>query len=641
MSHCPLPAKIHLRSRFRNDVENLILILYQNVNSMNYSNDCKNKWRFGSKWLAVAFALLSVIAYSCDDESDSAEDVLAPSGLRYASVTEVYEGKAMETAQPVVFSDSQPIFEIVEGTAEEGGVYVEGVFTIKDSTGVISLANDNELVAGLYKLNVKVSNKVGEQVFPEAVELRILPSAIEGLQYAPYMQTLVRGAEGQKTSKPLFKGSQPATFSLVGESDFAINAETGEISLALDSDIEAGNYKLSVNVSNAAGVAEFKEVVMVKVETKAYNLVYSPQEYLDVQQLQAKQSAQPTVAGTGPFTFALKDDFGSFTIDENTGVISLPENHSLEINTYNLTVVATNAHGSVEFANAASFQIVEIKAVLPSDLQYSKSAYVVNESFAFESVQPTVVGTTPITYALVDDKGAFAIDQNTGVISLAAGNSLAIGDYTLSVKATNIKGEVTFADAITVSIQVPTFEVVFEDGWDDVSPKAGEKGLGNMTTVSIVGDPVQADNNKWTYGWGNWTVLDLDQVIGSRGAIIIPKKSENDDWLLAENVDLSNCLNSELTFAGYYKYGLDGQTLKLKVSEDFTGDVTTATWVEISFEALANGNCQERIVDLSQFDGKVVTIALHHETLASSGINIDSATRNHCIYNFEVKALRK
>ncbi len=639
-----MPARIHLRSRFRNDVENLILILYQNVNSMNYSNDCKNKWRFGSKWLAVAFALLSVIAYSCDDESDSAEDVLAPSGLRYASVTEVYEGKAMETAQPVVFSDSQPIFEIVEGAAEDGGVYVEGVFTIKDSTGVISLTNDNKLVAGLYKLNVKVSNKVGEKVFPEAVELRILPSTIEGLQYAPYVQTIVRGAEGQKTSKPLFKGSQPATFSLEGESDFTISAETGEISLALDSDIEAGNYKLSVNVSNAAGVAEFKEVIMVKVESKAYNLVYSPQEYLDVQQLQAKQSAQPTVAGTGPFTFALKDDFGSFTIDENTGVISLPENHPLDINTYNLTVVATNAHGSTEFANAASFQIVEIKAVLPSDLQYSKSVYVVNESFAFQSVQPTVVGTTPITYALVDNKGAFAIDQNTGVISLAEGNSLAIGEYTLSVKATNIKGEVTFTDVITVTIQVPTPEVVFEDGWDEVSPKAGEKGLGNMKEVSLLSDPVQATNFKWDYGWGNWSVMDVDNL-SARGAIMISKKAENDDWLYAENVDLTNFVNSQLDFAAYSRYGTNSNnTLELMISTNFAGDVETANWDNLDFTSVHNFTfAQARMVDLSAYDGQVVTIAFRHKSFLIEADNGDpkNLSRTTYVQDFKVSGLRK
>jgi len=607
---------------------------------MNHSNDCKSKWRFKTQWMALAFAGLSIFTFSCDEESENKE-AMAPTDLRYASVSEVYEGKAMETAQPVVFSSGKTNFEIVAGTAEEGGVYVEGEFQIVDTTGIINLKADNQLVAGTYLLDIKVNNSAGETVFPKAFELLVLPSAIEGLQYAPYTQTIVRGLEGQLTSVPVFKGSKPATFELKEESDFRINAETGEISLSLTSEINAGDYTLSVKVTNAGGETEFDDVVTIQVETTPEDLLYTPQAYLDIQQTQPKASTAPTVGGTAPFTFALKDDMGAFIIDENTGVISLPVDHTLAIDTYSLTVVASNAHGSTEFENAASFQIVKIEAVLPYDFAYTTNAYTVNEAFAFESERPTVSGSTPITFALVDDKGAFAIDENTGVISLLKGNTLAVGIYPLSVKATNEKGEVTFTDVMTVTIQVAVPEVIFTDGWDDVIATLGEKGLGNMTTVSIIGDPVQASNYKWTYGWGNWGVLDLDQVQGPRGAVIIPKKSENDDWLLAENVNLLGCVNAELIFAGYYKYGLDGQTLKLKVSEDFAGDVSTANWVEIPYEALASANCQERIIDLSQFDGKNITIALHHETLASSGINVDNATRNHCIYNFEVKAIRK
>ena len=469
---------------------------------MNHSNDCKSKWRFKTQWMALAFACLSLFTFSCDDESEN-KDVMAPSDLRYASVSEVYEGKTMETARPVVFSTGKSLFEIAAGTAEEGGIYIEGEFQIVDTTGIIKLEADNQLVAGSYSLDIKVSNNAGEVVFPNAFELIVLPSAIEGLQYTPYTQTIVRGLDGQKTSVPVFKGSKPATFELVGESDFLMNAETGEISLSLDSKIKAGEYKLNVNVLNAGGTAKFEEVIKIQIETKPEDLVYAPQEYLNVQQTQAKESVAPTVGGTAPFTFALKDDFGSFTIDVNTGVISLPVDHTLDIDTYNLTVVSTNAHGSTEFSNAASFQIVKIEAVLPYDLVYATSIYTVNEAFAFESVQPTVSGSTPMTFALVDDKGAFVIDVNTGVISLAEGNTLAVGEYSLSVKATNEKGEVIFTDAMTVVIQLAVPEVIFTDGWDDVIAKLDEKGLGNMTAVSIIGDPVQASNFKWTYGWGN------------------------------------------------------------------------------------------------------------------------------------------
>jgi hypothetical protein len=597
--------------------------------------------------MAIMVAFFSIVSFSCDDEKETNDIALAPDGLRYATVTEVYEGKSMESAKPVVFSDSQPIFEIVKGSAEDGGTYIEDTFTIKDSTGIISLAKNNKLLAGLYKLDIKVSNKAGEKTFPGIFELRILPSAIEGLKYAPYTQTIVRGLADSKTSAPEFKGSKPVTFELFtkeGEKDygFVIDANTGEISLPTDSGLKAGKYKLSVKTKNAGGESEFEKVVEIDLETKAYNLKYTPKEYLDVQQKQAKSSAAPTVEGTGPFTYSLKDDKGAFTIEPNSGVISLPLDHSLAIDTYNLTVVVTNAHGSVEFADAVSFEIVAIKAVLPSDLTYSTNAYTVNQGSAFVSVTPTIIGSTPITYALVDDKGTFAIDANTGVISLTDGHTLAEDDYKLSVKATNVKGEVTFDDIVTVTIRIPVPEIVFEDGWDDLTPKVGEKQLGNMIEQSLIGDPVQAaSNKKWTKGWGNWGVKDENGNDG-RGASMIPDKAENDDWLIAKNVDLTDFYDTKLNLAGYAKWGAHSSTLKLMISEDYSDDVATANWAEVSFERFDIAKKSElREIDLSAFDGKRITIALRHESRVTAEFPEAELKTGHFIGEFRVMAIRK
>jgi len=614
---------------------------------MNHSIDCKSKRRFGSLYMAIAFAFLSVFTFSCDDEKES-QEVMTPSDLRYASVSEVYEGKSMETARPVVFSTGKSTFEIVAGIAEDGGAYIEGEFQIVDTTGVIRLKADNKLLTGSYFLDIKVTNSAGETVFPKAFELLVLPSAIEGLQYAPHKQTIVRGLEGQKTSVPVFKGSKPATFQLVDGGDFLINAETGEISLALDTKYLVGEYKLSVEVLNTVGTTKFEEVITIQVESAPSNLLYDPQAYLNVQQTQAKKSVKPTVKGTGPFTFALKDNFGSFTMDANTGVISLPVDHTLAIDTYDLTVVVTNAHGSVEFANAASFQIVEIKGEAPFELQYATTEYSVNEAFAFESVQPTISGSTPITYTLVDDKDAFVIDANTGVITLAEGNSLSVGIYPLTVKATNFKGEATFTDVITVTIKTAITDLVFEDGWDNVEFAAGEKGLGNMTEVSLIGDPVQATSgggkHKWTYGWGIWNIKDGDKD-PQKGAIMVPKKTENDDWLITNvSVDLTNHVQTELNFSGYSTYGAYSSTLKLWVSEDYNGDVKEANWVEVSFERLpivSPTAFHHRKVDMTQFDGKIVTIAFQHESRITPEFPLLELKTAHFIANFEVSAVRK
>jgi hypothetical protein len=589
--------------------------------------------------MALAFVCLSIFTFSCDDEEANKEE-MAPDGLRYASVTEVYEGKVMETARPVVFSTSNPKFEIAAGTAEEGGVYVEGAFQVVDTTGVIKLKADNLLIAGTYFLDIKVSNSVGETVFLKAFELIVLPSAIEGLRYTPLTQVLVRGEEGQKTTIPEFKGTNPVTFTLSEDSDFVIDSATGEISLALDSQIDAGEYRLSVVATNVTGEQTFDEVVRIDVQTLAYNLVYSTKAYLGVQQTQAKQSVEPTINGTDPVSYSLKNNFDAFTIDPATGVVSLPVGHTLAIDTYNLTVVATNEHGSVDFVDALSFEVIAIQAIIATDLTYASAAYTINEAFALTTDVPTVSGSTP-TYSLLDNYGEFAIDAATGVVSLTEGNTLAIGDYPLTVKATNLAGEATFTDIITVTVKAAVVDQLFEDGWDNVSPSTGEKGLGNMLTSSTVGDPVQASNNKWTRGWGNWSVLDQTGST-ERGAVMIPAKKENDDWLMTPSVDLTNHVKAKLNFAGYSKYGVDASTLKLFVSEDYNGDVETATWTELAFDKLPTTSpSKDREVDLSQFDGKTVTISLRHSSLLSGDLTLDKFTRSHFILNFEVNAIRK
>lgn len=606
---------------------------------MNHSNDCKSKWRFGSLWMAIAFAFLSVFSFSCDDEEEN-KDVMAPSGLRYASVSEVYEGKVMETACPVVFSTSKPKFEIAAGTAEEGGVYVEGEFQIVDTTGIIKLKVDNELIAGTYFLDIKVSNRAGEVVFPKAFELIVLPSAIEGLRYTPLQQVVVRGLEGQKTTIPEFKGTNPVTFTLSENSDFTIDSATGEISLPLDSQLDAGEYRLSVVATNVTGEQIFNEVVRIDVQTLPYDLVYSTKTYLGVQQTQAKQSVEPTINGTGPVSYSLKNNFDAFTIDPVSGVVLLPQAHTLAIDTYSLTVVATNEHGSVDFVDALSFEIIAIQAIIATDLTYASANYSINQAFAFTSDVPTVSGSTP-TYSLVDNYGEFTIDAATGVISLTEGNALAIGDYPLTVKATNLAGEATFTDVITITVKAAVVEQLFEDGWDNVSPSSGDTGLGNMLTYSSVGDPVQASNNKWTRGWGNWSVLDQAGTT-VRGAVMIPQKTENDDWLMTPSVDLTNHVKTKVNFAGYSKYGVDASTLKLLVSEDYNGDVATATWVELAFDKLPTTSpSKDREVDLSQFDGKTVTIALRHTSLLSGDLVLTQFTRSHFILDFKVNAIRK
>ena len=161
-----------------------------------------------------------------------------------------------------------------------------------------------------------------------------------------------------------------------------------------------------------------------------------------------------------------------------------------------------------------------------------------------------------------------------------------------------------------------------------------------MVEFSAVGEPIQADNKKWNRGWGNWSVINKSGTT-VRGAVMIPQKTENEDWLIAESVDLSDYARAKLNFEGYYRYGTDVSKLSLLVADNYNGDVASATWVELTFDALLKDKAAEREVDLSQFAGKDITIALKHSSLLSGSLALTQFSRSHCIVDFRVSAIRK
>jgi len=74
------------------------------------------------------------------------------------------------------------------------------------------------------------------------------------------------------------------------------------------------------------------------------------------------------------------------------------------------------------------------------------------------------------------------------------------------------------------------------------------------------------------------------------------------------------------------------------------GDVTTDTWTEVPFESIHNfTSSQERIVDLSAFDGEVITIALRQTTIPTitdtGEEDYTNCTRTTSIWRFAVNAL--
>ena len=161
-------------------------------------------------------------------------------------------------------------------------------------------------------------------------------------------------------------------------------------------------------------------------------------------------AASDADATNNTITYSLQDDDGGrFAIDANTGVVTVAGAIDREADgaSHNITVRATSSDGSftdqVFTINVNDVDEFDVGAVTDSDA----AANAVDEN----AVVGTAVGVTAtasdadattntITYSLQDDDGGrFAIDANTGVVTVAGGDRPGSGrtSRNITVRATS------------------------------------------------------------------------------------------------------------------------------------------------------------------------------------------------------------
>lgn len=225
-------------------------------------------------------ACLSIFGLSsCTEDSfvDTGRSYRAPSNLVYMDLTNARDHSYIKTARPTVDTGNlMPTFEITSVTDADGNElsveemayisvinptevemnfdedrwYVDEATgdTIKSAiaydhkmAGCIEVANGNNLEAGTYYFDVKVSteDQSGNQystIFNDVFKLSVLPRLVSRMMYWPISQNIVPGdANLTATSKALaLDGDQSnISFQLGDNTDkLAIDPQTGAISIA-------------------------------------------------------------------------------------------------------------------------------------------------------------------------------------------------------------------------------------------------------------------------------------------------------------------------------------------------------------------------------------------------------------------------
>jgi Ca2+-binding RTX toxin-like protein len=364
-----------------------------------------------------------------------------------------------------------------------------GRFAIDTNTGVITVANGAALdyeASSSQHIVVRISNQFG-QVFDKAFDI-----AISNVNEAPTGASLsankVEEGAANGTIIGTVAGADPdaggaLSYSLVSNANgrFAINATTGQLSLADRSQLDHVNsptVNIIVRVADQGGLTFDKTFTIQVLEP---NLAPTDIQLsaTTVAENVAPGTAVATLSATDPnagdtFTYTIvggaSDKFaisGNQLVVKSGAVIDFETTPTLSV------TIRVADHDGVGFDKTFTIAVTNVNEA-PANATLGGGT--VAENAANGTVVGTVAGTDPdagsvLTYSLVNNAGGrFAINANTGVITVANGSLL---DYetapsqTIVVRVTDQGGltfDKTFAIAVTNVNEAPTAAALTSGG---------------------------------------------------------------------------------------------------------------------------------------------------------------------------------
>ncbi len=298
---------------------------------------------------------------------------------------------------------------------------------------------------------------------------------------------------------------------------FAIDANTGVVTVAgaIDREADGASRNITVRATSSDGsftdqvftinindVDEFDVGAVTDSDATANAVDENAANGTPVDITAAASDADAT---TNTITYSLQDnDGGRFAIDANTGVVTVAGAIDREADgaSRNITVRATSSDGSftdqVFTININDLDEFDVGAVTDSDAaanavdENAANGTLVDITAAASDADAT---TNTITYSLQDDDGGrFAIDANTGVVTVAGAiDREADGaSRNITVRATSSDG--SFTDQVfTITINdVDEFDVgAVTDS--DATANAVDENAANGTLVNITAAASDAD----------------------------------------------------------------------------------------------------------------------------------------------------
>ena len=253
-------------------------------------------------------------------------------------------------------------------------------------------------------------------------------------------------------------------------SEFQIDSQTGRITFVNAVDFETKNsYSFTLIATDSDGLVDERAVTLgvnnldEVAPTITSSDVASIDENAGAEQVVYKAIASDDADISGGVTFVLSDadDHASFSINSETGAVTLVDDPDFESKSiYNFTVVATDAAGNAS-TQAVTLGVNNQDEVAPEFAESAVSTSIDEESGGDQVVYTTEASdtqdiSTGLTYSIAasdsDDSSLFSMDAETGELTLLVDPDYeTASSYALTIVATDGAGH-TAQQAVTIQV---------------------------------------------------------------------------------------------------------------------------------------------------------------------------------------------
>lgn len=426
-----------------------------------------------SGFLSVLTVVALVFASSSCSETETTDSTKF--AIYYSGMTDIGPSMSGIISSPTYLGSAPSQFAITRVTLKNEP-FSGNSFTIDPDNGSISIDNTADIPVGLYRISVSCVSGGTSHDFKDIVEVNLMKAVPEGITVEPnklkadYKDIVDEASEvelptaqvktnGDHVSIRKYEIAKSAT------SHFFAISQTGEISIVRGSkEIQPGVYVLSLKLTTGASAEDeglFEQAVEINVTSKPLSLTYTPNSG----KIEEETDGGTTLTTTAPVlrgsqegvVYTLKSiapATDKIKIDPASGALSVAAGHGFKIGEkYVIDVNVINEHApeGVDFSQVYTLEVVSFIEPI-ENFAYESAAR--TQAIAFEWTHTADFKGDEATFELINLpaalQGQLTIGSHNGTLSAPKGNTIPLGEHSITVKASNPKGEQTTTAILTI-----------------------------------------------------------------------------------------------------------------------------------------------------------------------------------------------